>query len=179
MADKEETGTETKEKRTVPGLERSPRGIIEHSEKVWAMVFDREKGQLKDVMLGLSALFGYVRTLATLLIDTEARLEGKRVSDNASHDTRMTALEKRIEAFETQFATAEQQGVAMMKAMMDGTSPLDVIKQLGDTKEEPRTVPGPGNVVAVMDTQVTPLKPDKSKKRTEENHNNDSKGGAA
>lgn len=139
MADNEET--ETKEKRTVPGLERTFPGIIEHADKLLPLVFDKERNALKDPKLAIAALFGYVKSMAALTGEAEARIDARLTA----LEVRTEKLEQQIAAFESWRADVEKQSAEMAKSfeeMMTG-DPVAKLKEALEARNAPAELPAP------------------------------------
>ena len=172
MADNEATET-TKEKRTVPAMVRTARGVADHAAAVQEMQWDKERKSFKDPLIVTLALITYAKLTAALLDEAINKIEARETA----LEVRTEKLEAQIAAFESWRADAEKQGAEMAKGfeeMMSGVN--DPIAKLREMIQPP--------VAPVLDMKtetetngdtstVVPLKPEKSSKKREE------KGGAA
>lgn len=109
MADEK---TEEKTKKTVPGMERSFKGIAKHVDDVLAQNWDREKRSFRDPFTCWLALFTYSRLLATLIDEAEERA----AKDKAAFEKRIAEFETRLTTMERWKDAAEAQTAEMVKA---------------------------------------------------------------
>ena len=163
MAD--ENQTDSKEKRTVPAMTRSARGVADHAAAVLEMQWDKERRAFKDPVTAMMALFTYAKLAAALLDEAEARLAARATAV----EVRLEKLEQQFAAFESWRADAERQGAEMAKGfedLMAGGDPMSKLKEAIDAYHAP--------VSEAPAAEVVPLKPEKTVKKIEEK-----KGGAA
>jgi hypothetical protein len=171
MAD--ENQTDTKEKRTVPAMTRSARGVADHAAAVLEMQWDKERRAFKDPVTVMMALFTYTKLTAALLDEAEARLAARATAV----EVRLEKLEQQFAAFESWRADAERQGAEMAKGfeeLMAGGDPMSKLKEAIDAYHAPALAEAPPLPVEAEPAVVVPLKPEKAVKKIEEK-----KGGAA
>jgi hypothetical protein len=168
MADNEATEP-TKEKRTVPAMVRTARGVANHAAAVLEMQWDKERKAFKDPITVSLALFTYAKLTAALLDEAEARIDARA----KALEIRTEKLEQQIAAFESWRAAAEKQGAEMAKQfeeMVGEDDPLGKLKDLMGGKPVLEMKEG-ANGDTNGETTIVPLKP-AEKSRGE-------KGGAA
>jgi hypothetical protein len=171
MAD--ENQTDTKEKRTVPAMTRSARGVADHAAAVLEMQWDKERRAFKDPVTAMMALFTYAKLTAALLDEAESRLAARATAV----EVRLEKIEQQFAAFESWRADAERQGAEMAKGfeeLMTGGDPMSKLKEAIAAYHEPAIAEAPPLPVEAEPAIVVPLKPEKTVKKIEEK-----KGGAA
>ncbi len=84
---------EEKTKQTVPGMERTAKGVAAHAQAVQDMQWDKDRKVFRDPVISMLALFTYAKVTPALLAKAEQKIE---------------ALEKRIAEFETRIAAVEK-----------------------------------------------------------------------
>lgn len=186
MADEkatEATETTTKEKRTVPALMRTARGVADHAAAVLEMQWDKERKSFKDPVTSMMALFTYAKLTAALLDEAEQKYNAR----STAAEVRIEKLEAQIAAFEAWRTDVTKQSEEMargMEEMMQG-GPEAVIAKLREKLDEnnapavlppPLTPPAP--LPEIIDTSVVQLKqPEKADKKREKRE--EKNGGAA
>jgi hypothetical protein len=175
MAD--ENQTDTKEKRTVPAMTRSARGVADHAAAVLEMQWDKERRAFKDPVTVMMALFTYTKLTAALLDEAESRLAARATAV----EVRLEKLEQQFAAFESWRADAERQGAEMAKGfedLMAGGDPMSKLKEAIAAYHEPAIAEAPPlPTEAEPAAVVVPLKPEKAEKR--DSKREEKKGGAA
>lgn len=182
MADEkatEATETTTKEKRTVPALMRTARGVADHAAAVLEMQWDKERKSFKDPVTSMMALFTYAKLTAALLDEAEQKYNAR----STAAEVRIEKLEAQIAAFEEWRTDVTKQSEEMargMEEMMQG-GPEAVIAKLREKLDErnaPAELPPPPPLPEIIDTSVVQLKqPEKADKKREKRE--EKNGGAA
>lgn len=165
MADNEEP-TETKEKRTVPAMVRTPRGVADHAAAVLEMQWDKERKAFKDPVTVMMALFTYAKLTPALLDEATAAANARA----RALEGRVEKLEATIVAFESWRDDVVKQSAEMAKEfeeMMSGGDPTAKLKEIVAARNTPPMLAPPAPILeTVVDepvrgeepTTVVPLK---------------------
>ncbi len=168
----------TKEKRTVPAMVRTARGVADHAAAVHEMQWDKERKSFKDPITVALALFAYAKLTAALLDEAEKRFDARSTAAEKRFDARSTAaeirtekLEQQIAAFESWRVDIEKQSAEMAKGfeeMMGDVTPADLQKMIADRNHRV-DVSAPPTVLEMAptngDTSVVPIKSEKADKK--------------
>jgi len=152
MADEKQT--ETKEKRTVPALVRTPRGVADHAAAVLEMQWDKERKSFKDPVTVMMALMSYAK-LTPALLDESVSAANARAT---ALEIRVEKLEQQITAFESWRQEVEAQSAEMARgfeAIMTSKDPMAALKEAIDTNNAPAVAP-PVPPLPIIDVELQP-----------------------
>lgn len=179
MADNE--GTETKEKRTVPALVRTPRGVADHAAAVLEMQWDKERKAFKDPVTVMMALMSYAKLTPALL---DEAVDAADVRSTAL-EVRVEKLEQQIAAFEMWRANIEKQSAEMAQGfeemMRGGGPPLAKLQEMLEARntELPPPLPPPPPLPTIIDAADDTVVPLKATRERERDGKQEKNGGAA